>query len=92
MLQFAGENASALRTSYGNISTASVGAIQRGLLALEEQGGLVEPGHGAEDVLRQRIAVRERTLAVCRHDHGSLEVTRETAEFFPGATSENAAA
>ena len=39
MLQFAGDNASELRTKYGNISTASVGAIQRGLLTLESQGG-----------------------------------------------------
>ncbi|MFO7301543.1 MAG: DUF853 family protein [Acidobacteriota bacterium] len=39
MLQFAGENARALRTEYGNISAASIGAIQRALLAVEEQGG-----------------------------------------------------
>ena len=39
MLQFAGDNAAQVRTRYGNISTASVGAIQRGLLALESQGG-----------------------------------------------------
>ena len=39
MLQFAGDNAAQLRTQYGNISTASIGAIQRGLLMLESQGG-----------------------------------------------------
>ena len=39
LLQHAGDNASQLRTQYGNISTASVGAIQRGLLAIESQGG-----------------------------------------------------
>jgi hypothetical protein len=39
LLQFAGDNASQFRTRYGNISTASVGAIQRGLLTLESQGG-----------------------------------------------------
>ncbi|WP_029686372.1 helicase HerA-like C-terminal domain-containing protein [Tatumella saanichensis] len=38
MVQFIGENAKAFTTEYGNISTASVGAIQRGLLALEQQG------------------------------------------------------
>ena len=38
MLQFAGENAAQFTTEYGNISAASVGAIQRGLLALENQG------------------------------------------------------
>ncbi|HRE14971.1 MAG TPA: DUF853 family protein, partial [Usitatibacteraceae bacterium] len=39
LLQHAGDNAAQYRTQYGNISTASVGAIQRGLLALESQGG-----------------------------------------------------
>ena len=38
MLQHLGENARAYTTQYGNISPASVGAIQRGLLALEHQG------------------------------------------------------
>ncbi len=39
MLQFAGENAGQFTTDYGNISAASIGAIQRGLPAREEQGG-----------------------------------------------------
>jgi DNA helicase HerA-like ATPase len=39
MLQFVGENAKTLTTEYGNVSAASVGAIQRGLLSLETQGG-----------------------------------------------------
>lgn len=39
MLQFVGENAKTLTTEYGNVSSASVGAIQRGLLSLETQGG-----------------------------------------------------
>jgi uncharacterized protein len=38
MLQFAGDNAARFKTEYGNISTASIGAIQRGLLELEQQG------------------------------------------------------
>src|SRR5262245_2099890 len=38
MLQHVGDNAAQYKTSYGNVSTASVGAIQRGLLALENQG------------------------------------------------------
>jgi DNA helicase HerA-like ATPase len=38
MLQFVGDNASAFKTEYGNVSAASVGAIQRGLLELEQQG------------------------------------------------------
>lgn len=38
MLQYVGENAKEFTTEYGNVSSASVGAIQRGLLALEGQG------------------------------------------------------
>ena len=39
MLQHVGDNASTFTTEYGNISPASVGAIQRGLMQVEEQGG-----------------------------------------------------
>ncbi|MDW7712006.1 MAG: helicase HerA-like domain-containing protein [Deferrisomatales bacterium] len=39
MLGFVGDNARQLTTTYGTVSPASVGAIQRGLLALESQGG-----------------------------------------------------
>jgi hypothetical protein len=39
MLAFVGENAKQFTTDYGNVSLASIGAIQRGLLALESQGG-----------------------------------------------------
>lgn len=39
MLQHVGDNASDYTTEYGNVSAASVGAIQRGLLQIEEQGG-----------------------------------------------------
>jgi hypothetical protein len=38
MLQHVGENAAQFTTAYGNISAASIGAIQRGLLTLESQG------------------------------------------------------
>ena len=38
-LSYVGENASQFTTDYGNVSPASIGAIQRGLLALEQQGG-----------------------------------------------------
>jgi len=38
-LQYVGENASQFTTEYGNISAASIGAIQRGLMQIEEQGG-----------------------------------------------------
>jgi DNA helicase HerA-like ATPase len=39
MLQHVGDNASNFTTEYGNVSAASVGAIQRGLLQIEAQGG-----------------------------------------------------
>ncbi len=39
MVQHVGENAKDFTTEYGNVSTASIGAIQRGLLTLEQQGG-----------------------------------------------------
>jgi hypothetical protein len=55
MLQFAGDNASELRSGYGNISTASVGAIQRGLLTLESQGGdklFGEPALQLDDLMQ----------------------------------------
>ena len=39
LLTFVGENASELTNRYGNVSPASIGAIQRALLVLENQGG-----------------------------------------------------
>ena len=38
MLQYVGDNGSEFTTQYGNVSAASVGAIQRGLLQIETQG------------------------------------------------------
>ena len=38
MLQYVGDNAKDFTTEYGNVSAASIGAIQRGLLALDAQG------------------------------------------------------
>ena len=39
MLTFVGDNAKQFTTEYGNVSAASIGAIQRGLLQIESQGG-----------------------------------------------------
>jgi DNA helicase HerA-like ATPase len=55
MLQHVAENASTFQTEYGNISAASVGAIQRGLLGVEEQGGdrfFGEPMLNIDDLLQ----------------------------------------
>ena len=55
MLRHVGDNAADYRTQYGNISAASIGAIQRGLIALEEQGGdrfFGEPMLDIDDLLQ----------------------------------------
>lgn len=39
MCQHVGDNAAQFTTEYGNISAASIGAIQRGLMQIETQGG-----------------------------------------------------
>jgi len=55
MLQHVGDNAAQFKTQYGNVSAASIGAIQRGLLALEEQGGdkfFGEPALDLEDMMQ----------------------------------------
>ncbi len=39
MLQYVGDNAAQFTTEYGNVSAASIGAIQRGILQIDEQGG-----------------------------------------------------
>jgi DNA helicase HerA-like ATPase len=55
MVRFVGDHAGEFRTAYGNISAASIGAIQRSLLTLEEQGGerfFGEPALDLEDLLQ----------------------------------------
>ncbi len=55
MAQFVGDHAEQFKTQYGNISAASIGAIQRGLLTLEEQGGdkyFGEPALNIEDLIQ----------------------------------------
>jgi DNA helicase HerA-like ATPase len=55
MLQNVGDNAKQFQTQYGNISAASIGAIQRGLLNLQQQGGdkfLGEPALNLDDLMQ----------------------------------------
>ncbi len=55
MLQYVGDHAQELQTSYGNVSAASIGAIQRGLLALEQQGAekfIGEPMLNIDDLIQ----------------------------------------
>jgi len=55
MVRFVGDHAAEFRTAYGNISTASIGAIQRSLLVLDQQEGnrfFGEPALNLDDLLQ----------------------------------------
>jgi uncharacterized protein len=55
MCQYVGEHGSEFTTEYGNVSAASIGAIQRGLLQIEEQGGIEffgEPMLNLDDMMQ----------------------------------------
>lgn len=81
MVQFAGENAKTLTTRYGNVSTASIGAILRNLLTLESAGGdhffgepmldiqdlmqTDEAGHGHINVLAAGKLTQSSRLYAC---------------------------
>jgi DNA helicase HerA-like ATPase len=59
MVQFVGDHAAEFKTQYGNVSPASVGAIQRGLLGLEEQGATAffgEPALNLADLMQTDAA------------------------------------
>ena len=61
MLKYVVKNARTLKTAYGNISAASIGAIQRRLLILEEQGGnsfFGEPALDIADLMRTDFSGR----------------------------------
>jgi DNA helicase HerA-like ATPase len=55
LLAHVGENAKHYTTRYGNVSAASIGAIQRGLLTIEQQGGdriFGEPALNLDDLIQ----------------------------------------
>ena len=55
MVCFVGDNAKDFRTTYGNVSSASIGAIQRSLLTLEQQGAEIffgEPALNLDDLMQ----------------------------------------
>ena len=61
MLRNVGDNAAQFQTEYGNISAASIGAIQRGLVGIEEQGGsqfFGEPMLNVDDLMQTDSAGR----------------------------------
>ncbi len=54
MLDFVGQNAGLFTTAYGNISSASIGAIQRAVLEIESEGGdkfFGEPAFNVNDLI-----------------------------------------
>jgi DNA double-strand break repair helicase HerA and related ATPase len=61
MVQFVGEHAKEIKNQYGNVSSASVGTIQRALLQIEEQEGarfFGEPMLDIDDLIQTDIAGR----------------------------------
>src|SRR5436305_4595963 len=55
MVQHVADHAADYKTQYGNVSTASAGAIQRNLLALESQGAdkfFGEPALNIDDLIQ----------------------------------------
>ncbi|HEX3703131.1 MAG TPA: helicase HerA-like domain-containing protein, partial [Vicinamibacterales bacterium] len=61
MLQFVGDNARQFTTEYGNVSIASIGAIQRAVLEVEQQGGdsfFGEPMLNVDDLLQTEATGR----------------------------------
>lgn len=70
MARYVGENADQFRTQYGNIATTSIGAIQRNLLGLENQGAdrlFGEPSLNLEDFL-QTSATGEGVINILAAD------------------------
>ena len=56
MLQFVSDNAAEIKTRYGNVAPATIGAIQRALLVLENQGAnsfFAEPALDLNDFMRK---------------------------------------
>ncbi len=61
MLKYVADNATTIGTTYGNVAPASIGAIQRALLALEEQGGdkfFGEPALDLFDLMQTDVSGR----------------------------------
>ena len=61
MLQFVGNNAAQYQTTYGNISSATIGAVQRALMTLQQQGGdrfFGEPALDLNDMIRVDVQGR----------------------------------
>ena len=66
ILQYASENSQQLTTAYGNISAASVGAIQRTLLQLEHEGG--------ESLFGEPMLNFADLMQTDQHGHGVINI------------------
>ncbi|WP_119421338.1 helicase HerA-like domain-containing protein [Desertibaculum subflavum] len=90
VIQHVAENAKALTKEYGNVSGASVGAIQRALLTLESQGAehfLGEPALDLADLMRVD-AQGHGTVSVLAADRLYREAPRLYATFLIWLLSE----
>lgn len=90
ILRWMGENAKVLRTEYGNISSASIGAIQRRLLVLEAQGAegfFGEPALTISDLM-QRDFSGNGVISLLRSDRLIRESPRLYAAFLMWLLSE----
>ncbi len=70
MLQYVGDHAAQFTTQYGNVSAASIGAIQRGLLQLDAQGGarfFGEPMLDIDDFLQTAAAPADSAAPQAPH-------------------------
>ncbi|MDR2153755.1 MAG: DUF853 domain-containing protein [Burkholderiaceae bacterium] len=73
MLQYVGDNARQFTTQYGNVSAASIGAIQRGLLTLESQGADKFFGEPMLDIadMMQTVSMAPTPLAAAAPQGGA---------------------
>ncbi len=66
MLQHVGDNADQFQTEYGHVSAASIGAIQRNLLALDQQGG--------DDLFGEPALDLSDLIQTDAHGHGVINI------------------
>src|SRR5213596_1469085 len=89
MLQYVADNADQFKTQYGNVSAASVGAIQRNLLALESQGAdkfFGEPALNLEDLIQTQGS--KGTINILAADKLMQQSTKVYATFLLWMLSE----
>lgn len=71
MISYVAEHAAEYRNRYGNVSSASIGAIQRALLSLEGEGAekfFAEPAFDIDDLMRVDKATGKGVMSVLAAD------------------------